>query len=194
MGAGCGDFSLASVSMLPDPCPLPEQTKKRRSLNEKEKMIYAPMAGVGGIVYDKVYTAQCVLQSMVGPPPWWAPVRELLSHIQDAVYIELAGSHGNERKEGAAHQLVTSLISARHPLDLKMKHAEMALTEGGVPLLGGEGVDGEHVRRVVPEEGGVSGEEGDIETQSDNDREVEEERSVESSSEEESGKTQPYWT
>ena len=54
--AGCGDFSLSSVSVLPDPCPLPDHTKKR-SLNEKEKMIYAPMAGVGGVVYDKV----CVL-------------------------------------------------------------------------------------------------------------------------------------
>ena len=50
---GCGDFSLSSVSVLPDPCPLPDKTKKR-SLNEKEKMIYAPMAGVGGVVYDKV--------------------------------------------------------------------------------------------------------------------------------------------
>ena len=50
---GCGDFSLSSVSSLPDPCPLPDKLKKR-SLNEKEKLIYAPMTGVGGIVYDKV--------------------------------------------------------------------------------------------------------------------------------------------
>ncbi len=50
---GCGDFSLNSMSVLPDPCPLPDKLKKR-SLNEKEKLIYAPMSGVGGIVYDKV--------------------------------------------------------------------------------------------------------------------------------------------
>ena len=50
---GCGDFSLQSLSLLPDPCPLPDKTKKR-SLNEREKVIYAPMAGVGGILYDKV--------------------------------------------------------------------------------------------------------------------------------------------
>lgn len=40
------------MSFLPDPCPLPEAIKKR-ALNEKERMIYAPMAGVGGVVYDK---------------------------------------------------------------------------------------------------------------------------------------------
>ena len=50
---GCGDFFLSSVSVLSDPCPLPDKTKKR-SLNEKEKLIFAPMSGVGGIVYDKV--------------------------------------------------------------------------------------------------------------------------------------------
>ena len=51
------------MSFLPDPCPLPEQQKKR-ALNECERLIYAPMSGVGGIVYDK-----------------------------DAVYIDLGGSH-----------------------------------------------------------------------------------------------------
>ena len=56
--AGCGDFSLSSVTVLADPCPLPDKTKKR-SLNEKEKMIYAPMAGVGGIIYDKVWAEIC---------------------------------------------------------------------------------------------------------------------------------------
>lgn len=51
------------MSFLPDPCPLPEQLKKR-SLNAKERLIYAPMSGVGGVMYDK-----------------------------DAVYIDLGGSH-----------------------------------------------------------------------------------------------------
>lgn len=49
---GVGDFAVGDVSFLPDPCPLPEALKKR-ALNEKERMIYAPMAGVGGVVYDK---------------------------------------------------------------------------------------------------------------------------------------------
>ena len=50
---GCGDFSLNDMSLLPDPCPLPDKEKKR-SLDERERLIYAPMAGVGGMVYDKV--------------------------------------------------------------------------------------------------------------------------------------------
>ena len=88
------------------------------------------------------------------------------------MYIELAGSHANEEKDSTSNRLVSSLISARHPLDLKMKHAEMVLTEGGVPLVTG----GESVRRAVPDEdGGESGREGDKETQSDSGDSSEEE-------------------
>ena len=50
---GVGDFEVKEISKLPDPCPLPEKEKKR-SLNEKEKLLYAPMCGVGGVMYDKV--------------------------------------------------------------------------------------------------------------------------------------------
>ena len=52
---GVGDFAVKDISKLPDPCPLPEKEKKR-SLNEKEKLLYAPMCGVGGVMYDKVCT------------------------------------------------------------------------------------------------------------------------------------------
>lgn len=53
MVSGCGDYHIDSIHPLPDPCPLPEKEKKR-SLSEKERLLYAPMSGVGGIVYDKV--------------------------------------------------------------------------------------------------------------------------------------------
>lgn len=43
---------MSEVNFLPDPCPLPDAQKKR-ALNEKERLLYAPMAGVGGVVYDK---------------------------------------------------------------------------------------------------------------------------------------------
>ncbi|XP_013924946.1 PREDICTED: ribosome biogenesis protein BMS1 homolog [Thamnophis sirtalis] len=83
--AGVGDFTISDVSFLPDPCALPEHQKKR-ALNEKEKLIYAPLSGLGGLVYDK-----------------------------DAVYIDLGGSHshrGREEQERPNHELVQTLILA----------------------------------------------------------------------------------
>lgn len=59
---GIGDLTVGSVEALPDPCPTPyfqqaqekaEGTKKRRRLGEKQKIIYAPMSDVGGVLVDK---------------------------------------------------------------------------------------------------------------------------------------------
>lgn len=67
--AGCGDHKIKDISFLPDPCPLPEQLKKR-ALVERERLIYAPFSGVGGIVFDK-----------------------------DAIYVELGGSHSHQKED-----------------------------------------------------------------------------------------------
>ncbi|CAN1311882.1 Ribosome biogenesis protein bms1 [Linum perenne] len=50
--AGVGDFSLAGVNALPDPCPLPSAAKKK-GLRDKEKLFYGPMSGLGDLLYDK---------------------------------------------------------------------------------------------------------------------------------------------
>ncbi|KXS96016.1 hypothetical protein AC578_3900 [Pseudocercospora eumusae] len=59
---GVGDLKVERVESLPDPCPTPyfeqarekaEGTKKRKRLGEKQKVIYAPMSDVGGVLVDK---------------------------------------------------------------------------------------------------------------------------------------------
>lgn len=59
---GVGDLDVDSVEALPDPCPTPFQEKKaeeiagkpkRRRLGEKQKILYAPMSDVGGVLVDK---------------------------------------------------------------------------------------------------------------------------------------------
>jgi len=50
--AGVGDYGLAGITSLADPCPLPSAAKKK-GLRDKEKLFYAPMSGVGDLLYDK---------------------------------------------------------------------------------------------------------------------------------------------
>ncbi|XP_017222778.1 uncharacterized protein LOC108199468 isoform X1 [Daucus carota subsp. sativus] len=50
--AGVGDFSVAGITSLADPCPLPSAAKKK-GLRDKEKLFYAPMSGLGDLLYDK---------------------------------------------------------------------------------------------------------------------------------------------
>uniref|UniRef100_A0A667ZBR4 BMS1 ribosome biogenesis factor n=1 Tax=Myripristis murdjan TaxID=586833 RepID=A0A667ZBR4_9TELE len=103
---GVGDFQVADVSFLPDPCPLPDAQKKR-ALNEKERLLYAPMAGVGGVVYDK-----------------------------DAVYIDLPTAHVCQEQEEVhpTTELVQSLIDTHATLDVKMAASKVSLFTSSATL------------------------------------------------------------
>lgn len=108
---GCGDFPIADIMFLPDPCPLPD-TLKKASLSEKDKSIYAPMSGVGGIVYDK-----------------------------DGVYIDLGGSHShnfqNPKKEeeyNPSNEMVASMIDSQKTLDEKMESSELKIFSESAPI------------------------------------------------------------
>lgn len=109
---GVGDFAVSDVSFLPDPCALPQQ-QKQRCLNEKEKLVYAPLSGVGGVLYDK-----------------------------DAVYVDLGGSHGFQESDEArpTHELVQSLISTHSTIDAKMASSRVTLFSDSKPL-GSEDID-----------------------------------------------------
>ncbi|XP_071445723.1 ribosome biogenesis protein BMS1 homolog [Hetaerina americana] len=106
---GCGDFFISDVSLLPDPCPLPDKVGKRRSLIEKDQYVYAPFSGVGGIVYDK-----------------------------DAVYVELGGSHSHKGEEGGQkkeeNSLVSSLLDTKETLDIQMAQSQMKMFSNTEPM------------------------------------------------------------
>lgn len=100
--AGLGDMRLNELSMLSDPCPLPSGEKKR-SLMEKERLLYAPMSGVGGIVYDK-----------------------------DAVYIELQGSHSHKQDVNPEkEEIVQDLIQKKETFDTQVENQEFRLFSDG---------------------------------------------------------------
>lgn len=103
--AGLGDLRISELSALPDPCAMPTGEKKRNLL-EKERLLYAPMSGVGGIVYDK-----------------------------DAVYIELQGSHSH-RNDGNTEQeeIVQELIDKKETFDTQIENQEFRLFSDGAVI------------------------------------------------------------
>ena len=59
---GVGDLTVSGIESLPDPCPSPFMDKQmeratgsagRRRLGEKQKLLFAPMSDVGGVLVDK---------------------------------------------------------------------------------------------------------------------------------------------
>lgn len=96
---GCGDFRLKNISTMPDPCPLPfrSEKQKRKSLGGKERLIYAPFSGVGGVLCDK-----------------------------DAVYIDIGGAHSFSDKIAThdSDQIVNQMLESKETIDEKLKQSE----------------------------------------------------------------------
>ena len=111
---------------------------KKKSLDEREKIIYAPFSGVGGIVYDK-----------------------------DAVYIDLGGSHhqnkGNKTKVKAqsepSSELVATMIDTEYGLDEKIEESELRFFSKSEPIKSSEvqGLKNKlQVEQIIDEETGRS--------------------------------------
>ena len=136
--AGCGDFAVNDITFLPDPCPLSavgDDLAKKKTLDERERTIYAPFSGVGGIVYDK-----------------------------DAVYIDLGGSHhqskGSQSKtknqSEPSNEMVATMIDTEYALDEKIEESELRLFSKSEPLKSSE-IQGAksklNVQEVVDQDG-----------------------------------------
>lgn len=123
--AGVGDYPISHIEKLPDPCPTPyfqqklddyererakeegaaasTTPKRRKRLDDKQKLIYAPMSDVGGLLMDK-----------------------------DAVYIDVGGKgeptsfeNGEDREEG--EKIVADLQSAHQSIGEKFENVGLQL-------------------------------------------------------------------
>ncbi|KAI9218255.1 hypothetical protein BC828DRAFT_407761 [Blastocladiella britannica] len=106
---GAGDYVVAEVSAAADPCPLPDGQKK--SLSDKNKLIYAPMSDVGGVMYDK-----------------------------DAIYIHVPGHFTNRDGEnerlGEGQKMVVDLQKFQGTMNQQLEQSTIRLFDQGRPLAG----------------------------------------------------------
>ncbi|XP_022765573.1 ribosome biogenesis protein BMS1 homolog isoform X2 [Durio zibethinus] len=121
--AGVGDFSLAGVTGLSDPCPLPSAAKKK-GLRDKEKLFYAPMSGLGDLLYDKdaVYI-------------------NINDHfVQYSKVDETGGTTRKGKEQDVGEALVKSLQNIKNPIDEKLEKSKISLfSQNPHSLLDAEG-------------------------------------------------------
>ncbi|KAI8146829.1 hypothetical protein BJV82DRAFT_600037 [Fennellomyces sp. T-0311] len=124
---GAGDHTLADVSVLPDPCALPDKERKR--LDEKHKLIYAPMSDVGGVMYDKdaVYInvpGHFTKKSALAPSE-----RQEGEEEQDEAY---------DTPAGPGEKMVMDLQDAQDTLAAQLAESELRIFSGSAPLRAGD--------------------------------------------------------
>ncbi|XP_026736772.1 ribosome biogenesis protein BMS1 homolog [Trichoplusia ni] len=140
--AGVGDMKISELSYLPDPCPLPSNEKKRH-LMERERQIYAPFSGVGGIVYDK-----------------------------DAVYIELQGSHSHKKEDEETNEkktLLKNVVETKETVDEQMQESGFKLFSGGAVIYPDMIKDDEYLQQNKKADSDDSDSGAESDSDSDND-------------------------
>ncbi|KAI8474956.1 MAG: ribosome biogenesis protein BMS1-like protein [Monoraphidium minutum] len=161
--AGVGDYSLAELDALPDPCPLPEAPApaagggpaRRRTLRERDRLLYAPMSDAGGLLYDR--------DAVYIDIPDWKVQYTTAGGATTGTQVAGGGDGGGGGAEGEA--MVRQLAGAKLAIDEKLAGSRIRLFGGGGELAGGdseeeEGEDEEdESEEEGSSEGGSSGEE-----------------------------------
>ncbi|KAL8951994.1 MAG: hypothetical protein Q9222_002062 [Ikaeria aurantiellina] len=117
---GVGDLSVSQIEALPDPCPTPFMDQEvakatgkstRRRLDERQKLLFAPMSDVGGVLVDK-----------------------------DAVYIDIKSSTFDKDAEGQERGLGEKIVVGLQGERRLLGEAEdgVRLFSGGETLKGHE--------------------------------------------------------
>ena len=141
--AGVGDMKVKEITQLPDPCPLPSQDKRARRLDDRSKLIYAPMSDVGGLLYDK----DAVYVSLDDRKVNYTNKSE---HFGDAKGNTI-GYLGDDRSDDEDNndigkgkmsgvKMVKGLQSTQSGFDEKLKTSEISLFGGGAKTTGEEDI------------------------------------------------------
>lgn len=125
---------MDDVSILPDPCPLPDKVRKR--LDEKQKLIYAPMSDVGGIMYDKdaVY---------INVPGSFTKKSQI---VKSTVGADGSGDEQEPEEEdeeqdyekGQGERMVMNLQDAPDTLASQLEESELRIFANSTPMRAGD--------------------------------------------------------
>eukprot|EP00727_Mastigamoeba_balamuthi_P009784 m51a1_g5428 putative ribosome biogenesis protein (1166) ;mRNA; r:149689-153735 len=97
--AGAGDFEVSELRQLVDPCPLPTAEERRRTLTEKQRLVYAPMSDIGELLYDR-----------------------------DAVYINIPNHLARaSQPQGEGEEMLHSLQDTKTGIDEKLEQSDIPL-------------------------------------------------------------------
>ncbi|KAF9175672.1 Glycoside hydrolase 2 (Mannanase, beta-galactosidase) [Mortierella sp. AD011] len=126
---GVGDHYMGDVSILPDPCPLPDKVRKR--LDEKQKLIYAPMSDVGGIMYDKDAVYINVPGSFTKKSQL---IKSTVSGDKEGSGEEEQDDEESDYEKGQGERMVMNLQDAPDTLASQLEESELRIFADSAPM------------------------------------------------------------
>ncbi|KAF9360034.1 Glycoside hydrolase 2 (Mannanase, beta-galactosidase) [Mortierella sp. AD094] len=126
---GIGDHYMGDISILPDPCPLPDKVRKR--LDEKQKLIYAPMSDVGGIMYDKDAVYINVPGSFTKKSQF---VKSTVGGDDEGSGEEEQEDEESDYEKGQGERMVMNLQDAPDTLASQLEESELRIFADSAPM------------------------------------------------------------
>eukprot|EP01123_Difflugia_compressa_P004278 TRINITY_DN1564_c1_g2_i1.p1 TRINITY_DN1564_c1_g2~~TRINITY_DN1564_c1_g2_i1.p1 ORF type:complete len:764 (-),score=173.56 TRINITY_DN1564_c1_g2_i1:53-2344(-) len=153
---GCGDFYMKDVSTLIDPCPCPEKAIKQK-LNQKDKLLYAPMSNVGELFFDRdaVYIN-------VDPNQLRFTDKKQLQGEGEG---EGDGDAALQLDEGPGEQMVRELQNIGHTVDENLESADLVLLKNSTAPVSVQKEP--HQRRPAPSKNDYKNSDSDSDSEDD---------------------------
>ena len=116
---GAGDYEMSELSVMPDPCPLPDSNKRNTNLSKKDALLFAPLSNVGAVSFDKdaVYID-------IGKNNYTK--KENLAQT-DKEKSEEISSDDESKDENAPSSLLKNLQDVQSGVDEKMKQSSLRI-------------------------------------------------------------------
>jgi ribosome biogenesis protein BMS1 len=133
---GVGDFQVSKLSVIEDPCPMAdaETQAKRRTLNEKERKLYAPMSDLGDVLYDKDAVYVQINKKHIN----YSKLEDIVQSGSEEDDEEGGGdSSGRARVNrdlGEGQNMMRQLQDAQKSLDEKLHESSISMFGGAVPI------------------------------------------------------------
>ena len=130
---GLGDYDMKDLDLIPDPCPQHDQQKaKRRSLNDKEKTLYAPMTDLGGVSFDKdaMYVQIKRHQLNFSKPEDLLPDEKTRNQDDD----DVEDPRLLQPSQGPGEEMIRNLQSLQTGLDERMESSSMRFFKNSAPV------------------------------------------------------------
>mmetsp|Transcript_21416 Transcript_21416/g.46516 ORF Transcript_21416/g.46516 Transcript_21416/m.46516 type:complete len:1204 (+) Transcript_21416:62-3673(+) len=147
---GVGDYSMAEVSVLPDPCPVFDKEKDSQTLTKKETKLYAPLSNVGAVSFDKDavyidigranYTKK---ENLDLPRDENADDGDDGNNEDDDDESSSSEEEAEENDVDAPAGLLKSLQDVKEGVDQKMKYSSLRLFKGSKAVQAGTNDDEE---------------------------------------------------
>lgn len=123
---GAGDFDIASLTALEDPCPMPSQNDRTTLKNSKDNFLYAPMSNVGRVKIDKDGMYIDIKDIHYTKPEMLDLVDQNEIGRLGGLYDEISGESGAKTPAG----ILRSMQDVDIGVDKRLENAELSLFQG----------------------------------------------------------------